>query len=119
LRQYTSDDGSKARVVDRRADRRLPPHIEPDRLGGLPVGVVTRRLQRQHRGHLRGRQRRPAHPGRREQVRVVRIREHLRPVRGQEPEHATRRHQMTGQRRRIQKLPVRPLKALHRKIIPG
>jgi hypothetical protein len=66
------------------------------------------RLQGQHRGHLRGRQRRPAHPRRGEQVRIVRIRENLAPVRGEEREHAARRDQVPGQRRRVQELPVRP-----------
>ena len=75
------------------------------------------RLQRHHRGHLGGRQRRPAHPGRGEQVRVIGVGEHLGPVRGQEREHAARRDQVPGQRRGVQRLPVRPLETLHRNII--
>jgi hypothetical protein len=75
-------------------------------------------LQRHHRRHLRGRHRRAARTGRGEQVRVLRIREHLGPVRGQEPEHAARRDQVPGQRSGVQELPVCPLKALHKKIIP-
>ena len=59
-------------------------------------------LQGQHRRHLGGRQRRPAHPRRGEQVRVISVREHLGPVRGQEREHAARRDQVPGQRRSVQ-----------------
>jgi hypothetical protein len=79
----------------------------------------VQRLQRQHRGHLRGRQRRPPHPRPGEQVRVISVREHLCPVPGQEREHAARRDQVPGQRGSVGKLPVHPLETLHDTIIPG
>ena len=90
------------RVIQRRADRHLPPHVEPDRLSGLPVRIIMQRLQCHHRGHLRRRDRRAAEARRGEQIRVIRIREHPGPVRGQEREHAARRDQVPGQRRRVQ-----------------
>jgi hypothetical protein len=40
-------------------------------------------------------------------------------MRGQEREHAPRRHQMPHQRTSIQQLPVHPFSALHVTIIPG
>ena len=55
------------RIIQRRADRRLPPHVEPDRLGGLPVRIVMQRLQGHHRGHLGRRDRRAAEARRSEQ----------------------------------------------------
>jgi hypothetical protein len=108
----------KPRVIQRRADGHLPPHVELHRLGGLPVRIVMQHLQGQHRGHLRSRQRRPAHPRRGEQVRVISVGEHLGPVRGQEREHAARRDQMPGQRRRVRQLPVCPLETLHDRHCP-
>jgi hypothetical protein len=48
------------------------------------------RLQGHHRGYLRGRDRRPAHPRKGEQVRIIGIRKDFGPVRGQEREHAAR-----------------------------
>jgi hypothetical protein len=56
----------------------------------------------------------PAPPRRGEQVGTVRVREPLGPVRGHERERCTRRHRVTGQRRRVQKLPIRPLEACRR-----
>ena len=56
----------------------------------------------------------PAPPRRGEQVGTVRVREHLGPVRGHEREKCTRRHRVTGLRRRVQKLPIRPLEACRR-----
>ena len=77
------------------------------------------RLQRHHRCHLRSRDRRPPQARRGEQIRVILIREHLGPVRGQEREHAARRDQVPRQRRRVQELPVCPFETLHEEIIPG
>jgi hypothetical protein len=77
------------------------------------------RLQRHHRCHLRGRDRRPSLAGRGEQVRVILIREHFGPVCGPEREHAARRDQIPRQRRRVQELPACPLKTLHGPIVPG
>jgi len=75
------------------------------------------RLQRQHRGHPGSRQRRPAERG--EQVGVISVREHLRPVRGQEREHAPRRDQVPGQQLSVGELPGHPLETLHEPIIPA
>src|SRR5262249_60248480 len=57
-------------------------------------------------------------PRRGEQVRVIGIREPPGPVPGQEREHAARRDQVPGQRRRVQELPVHPLVTLHTRHCP-
>jgi hypothetical protein len=111
--------GIKPLVIDRQPASHLPPNIEPDRLGGLPVRIIMQGLQRQDRGHPGGRQRWPAHPQRREQVRIIGVGEHDRPGSCQEREHAPRRDQVPGQHLSVQKLPVHPLETLHGTIIPG
>ena len=108
--------GIEARVIQREPARRLPPQVTPGRLGRLGVGIVMQHLQDHDRGHHARRDRRPALP-RREQVREILITEQVLPVRGQEREHAPRRHQTPDQRPSIQQLPVRTLFALHLEII--
>ena len=75
------------------------------------------RLQRHDRRHPRGRQQRPAHTRRGEQVGVPGVGEQLGAVRGQEREHAARRDQVPGHRLRVGRLPVHLLETLHEIII--
>ena len=83
--------GIKPPMVQREPARRLPPQVAAGRLRGLRTGVIAQHLQHHHRGHHTRRDRRPALP-RREQVREVLITEQFLAVRGQEREHASRRH---------------------------
>ena len=104
-------------IEQRQPARHLPPQITAHRLGALPIRQPVQRLQRQNRRHPGRRQRRTTNRG--EQIRVGLVGEHLTTVRGQEREHAARRDQVPDHLAGVPQLPIRPLHALHPKIIPA
>ena len=87
---------SKPPMIEREPARRLPPQITAGRLGRLRVGVIIQHLQHHHRRHhTRRADGRPFPDGNRSAKSSSLNSSPA--VRGQEREHAPRRHQMPHQ----------------------
>ena len=110
--------GVEPLISQRQPTGHLPGNVLPELAGRLAVRQSLQRLQHHDRGHLIGRDRRPA-TTRRKQVSEQRIREQVLAMVGQEGIHRALRDQVAAQGRRIQQLDTRGVMCpLHASSLP-